>query len=304
MLRQRFLWHSAVLLALAGPLHGETDHDIGARCGNGLSTSTATVARQPFPSARLGFVVGAVYGAIERGDQIILDRLLTDDFRFTSNDPEFMASFPQGFNRDDELNFLTRLEEAGHRARISRGSILVDPSPSSFQNPLGTFLVRVKDATMSVLQGDAIMMSAGPSEHVFEVVCVSMPETNGRASRCRVRRWHEDASGILAAIADSADASTMVAAPPRTNEPQTLGLRVLSNGRRDGLALSIALPMAVPAQLEWFDITGRRVDSRELFGLTRGTHAIRVPAQLVNGVYWARLHQGTSMKTARVVVLR
>jgi hypothetical protein len=244
-----------------------------------------------------------VYKVIERGDVDRLSTLLTDDFRFTTNDPGFAATFPEGFSRDDELNFLRRMKEAGHQANISYQGLTFEPLPP--RNPVGIFLVRVKGATMRILQGEKILAAAGPSEHLFEVICVALPAAEGReGSRCRVRRWHEDAAGILAAIADGPDASAMVAGSPDPDTgPERLGLQVLSNGRRGGVALSVALPGAGPATLEMFDITGRRVESRDL-ALTRGTHTVGVPSGLPTGVYWARVRQAGSARTARVIVVR
>jgi hypothetical protein len=143
-------------------------------------------------------------------------------------------------------------------------------------------------------------------EHIFEVVCVPIRATEGRSSRCVVRRWTEystAAASVAVAEADTADTSLLIA-DAKGDETAVLDLQVLSNGQRGGASFSISLPGPTPARLEMFDVAGRRVDSRDLTGLTRGTHAVGIPAQLANGVYWARLHQGTSMKTARVVVLR
>ncbi len=79
---------------------------------------------------------------------------------------------------------------------------------------------------------------------------------------------------------------------------------MLSSGRGGSIGFAIALPIGGDARFEMFDVAGRRVDSRELTGLERGTHAVGLPAQLANGVYWARLNQGSATRTARVVVLR
>jgi hypothetical protein len=311
MARQRVLWNAAVLMALAAPLHGGTRPYISWRCGNSpASPVVPQPAREIIPGispTHPRTAVLSLYHYIPEGDIRGFKVRLTEDFRFTSNDPGFAASFPLGFDRDDEVNFVKHFREAGHRAIIRFDKITAEPPYDPLVNPAGTFLVRVKGATMQILRGDGSSITAGPSEHVFEVVCVAVPASEGglEGSRCYVRRWHEDASGILAAIADSADTSALVAESPGTNDlPKALDLRVLSNGKRDGLALSIALPTTSPARLEMFDITGRRIESRVLSDHGRGIHTIGVPAGLASGVYWARVHQAAVSRTARVVVVR
>ena len=71
------------------------------------------------------------------------------------------------------------------------------------------------------------------------------------------------------------------------------------------MTVQLVLRDGSPAQLEAFDVGGRRVAVREVGGLGAGRHTVdltegrRVPA----GLYLIRLHQGAMVQTARAVVL-
>ena len=83
--------------------------------------------------------------------------------------------------------------------------------------------------------------------------------------------------------------------PVRPN-PATRGL----------LQVRFTLSKAAEARLEVVDVTGRRVDVREVGGLGAGTHAIDLAAgrsALGSGVYFVRLVQGRDVATQRLVVL-
>jgi len=72
----------------------------------------------------------------------------------------------------------------------------------------------------------------------------------------------------------------------------------------DGERLLIMLPKVEPAVLEIFDASGRRVRERSLI-LPAGEHSIDLHERrrLTGGVYWARLRQGASSATAKVIVV-
>lgn len=69
--------------------------------------------------------------------------------------------------------------------------------------------------------------------------------------------------------------------------------------------ITYSLAEAGPAQLELFDVNGRRVTALEVGANGIGEHVARL-AHLEGagaGIYWARLHQGTRTATARVVLV-
>ncbi|MBI5169221.1 MAG: hypothetical protein HZA61_07010 [Candidatus Eisenbacteria bacterium] len=97
-----------------------------------------------------------------------------------------------------------------------------------------------------------------------------------------------------------------------------LGVAGRGPGRGDALRLAGAQPSArgpevectlstgVPARLEVFDVTGRRVWSRDVTALGAGVHRVRAGEglALAPGVYAVRLVRGPEASTVRAVVIR
>ncbi len=77
-----------------------------------------------------------------------------------------------------------------------------------------------------------------------------------------------------------------------------------SSGR--ALRVSFVLPTPAPARLELTDVIGRRVLEREVGTLGAGRHVVNLAEQraLPAGLYWVRLIQGESRRTARAVVVQ
>jgi hypothetical protein len=96
---------------------------------------------------------------------------------------------------------------------------------------------------------------------------------------------------------------TTVVVPPRPGLALD-GLRPNPSPRQ--VSVSLALPDAMPARLEAFDVGGRRVASRELSGLGPGRHVVSLEEGRVwpPGLYFLKLtHRGRTL-TARGVILR
>jgi hypothetical protein len=76
-------------------------------------------------------------------------------------------------------------------------------------------------------------------------------------------------------------------------------------GRADRMVVSFALESVAPAQLELYDVTGRRVASREVGGFGAGAHTLDLARgqRLATGLYLIRLTQGARVATARAVVV-
>jgi len=70
--------------------------------------------------------------------------------------------------------------------------------------------------------------------------------------------------------------------------------------------VTFSLPDASPAQLEVVDISGRRVSLREVGGLGRGEHLVRLSGAepLAPGIYLVRLTRGGRSLTAKAVTIR
>jgi hypothetical protein len=69
--------------------------------------------------------------------------------------------------------------------------------------------------------------------------------------------------------------------------------------------VGFVLPGAEAAQLELFEVTGRRVAAREVGALGAGAHEVDLAerGRIRPGLYFVRLRQGARQKLARVTVL-
>jgi len=81
---------------------------------------------------------------------------------------------------------------------------------------------------------------------------------------------------------------------------------VRPNPSRAGMTAEFTLPGAGPAHLELIDLLGRRVVTRELNTLGRGTHLVDLAeaGHLAPGVYLLRLTRGKESVTTRAVIVR
>jgi hypothetical protein len=99
-----------------------------------------------------------------------------------------------------------------------------------------------------------------------------------------------------------------VAAPPPSPESPGLALAgTLPNPSRDGrLRVRFSLPSSEPAMLELFDVSGRRIDAREVGNLGPGGHSVDLSADraLPDGVYLIRLTHAGNVRTSRAAVVR
>jgi len=68
--------------------------------------------------------------------------------------------------------------------------------------------------------------------------------------------------------------------------------------------VAFSLPSWQSAQLELYDLTGRRVSVRDVGTLGPGEHSLQLAAdtRVSPGMYWLRLSQGSQRSTARIVV--
>ena len=239
MTRRRHLWLAAILLSTAGPLHSDTK---------------IHVLPDPPPASAPARAVRWVYRAIEARGLAALSWHLAEDFRFVSDDPDFLKSWPKGMDRAAELNFVKRLQASVPEARISWDDLVVDPPVTPMRAPSGTYYVRVKEPVLRFTDLRRGEVTAQSREHVFEVVCTPIRVAEGRQiSSCRIRSWTEystTAAPVTVAAVDTSDTSALAARAHEEGPPAVFDLRVLSNGRRGVPSFSISLPAPNPARLE------------------------------------------------------
>ena len=71
-----------------------------------------------------------------------------------------------------------------------------------------------------------------------------------------------------------------------------------------GLNVAFSLPDASPAELELFDIAGRKLASCEVGGLGAGSHIVSLWSAPIPGVYLLRLTQRGRSLTGRAVIIQ
>ena len=161
-------------------------------------------------------------------------------------------------------------------------------------------------------------VSATSSLHVFHLVRgdVALLEPGQPASpeRWYVRRWLEDVSGLDAELArrvgDCGEPAAPVpgshsAAAGTATVPTVLAVRALTNPACAKLEVTCDLPGKEPARVEVYDVSGRRVNQRDVAVASAGTMTIEAGhgATLNPGVYWVRLGQGLRPPITRMVVV-
>jgi len=131
-------------------------------------------------------------------------------------------------------------------------------------------------------------------------------------------RWY--VRGCVESRAGEPDASAAAphAAPADTACPQSAALSGAADATgplailrapdpaRTGLALEYRLPTPGPAELELYDVAGRRLARRDLPGREAGVQRVALAEgnRLGPGVYWVRLSQNRREVKAKVVVIR
>ena len=91
--------------------------------------------------------------------------------------------------------------------------------------------------------------------------------------------------------------ATLVHVPARS-------LALASHGAEGRAAFTIELPSGAPASLELFDLAGRKVWSRDVGALGTGTHEVSAGSSFAPALYFARLKQGSEVRSARLVLVR
>ena len=82
------------------------------------------------------------------------------------------------------------------------------------------------------------------------------------------------------------------------------GVRRIADSGRGPLQFSVTLSSPAPARLELVDVTGRKIASQDLSGLTAGEHRVQLDASARPGVYWARLSQAGKLVSTKVALVR
>jgi hypothetical protein len=102
--------------------------------------------------------------------------------------------------------------------------------------------------------------------------------------------------------------AVVTGAPDRSDASNRFGLELPQNAPNPVTAattIRFTLPVAGPATLEVYDVTGRRVETLIDRVLAAGPHEIRWdPAEFGSGVYFCRLRAGERERTRKLVLVR
>jgi hypothetical protein len=253
---------------------------------------------------------------------------LTADFLFHSIG-DSLAGFVSGASRDDEVGVVRSLM----RGVIRGGDTLMAPADSvgmtldgisegvDPEHPDSTQHYRVLTVhrfEFGVRTTRGVRFIASSKLHVFHAVrgdvALLTPEQPVDSTRWYLRRWLEDVTGVNAELAqrqgDCGEAPAPVAGPRSASGgtpavPTVLAVRALTSPACAKLEIRCDLPGREPARVEVYDVSGRRVNQREVAVAAAGTMTIEAGhgATLYPGVYWVRIGQGQRTPATRMVVV-
>jgi hypothetical protein len=113
-----------------------------------------------------------------------------------------------------------------------------------------------------------------------------------------------DVNGNVSGYATLTPGGTVDVADEASLAFTLLGVR--PNPSRSGrLSVAFALPSGAPARLDLLDVSGRRVETREVGVLGAGRHVVEFGAgrRVAAGLYLVQLTQGANRRTARAIVI-
>jgi hypothetical protein len=293
----------------------------------GVAVVGGVAGAEPADPRQAGDVVWSLIEGFRSRSPEAYVAMMSDDYRFDSDDPAFIAAYPSGMNKSDELSFARHLFEGGARGpggcqlptaskvllpscAVLTGS--VSPGGDTAHAVLDHYVVRVV-----LTNGDTLAVGASRSQ--LDLV----PTPNGWRI-CRWREWLREPSAEEAmkqrlasaevSSAREAPAASMVptrapargamALPADFATPTRLGLMGEPDAGHSALVFDITMPKP-GGVLEVFDVMGRRVALRDLSDLGVGRHRIVMDAASIDsGVYFARVRQESGVATARIVWAR
>jgi hypothetical protein len=181
------------------------------------------VVTRPVAALSPDGVVLRMMAAYQNRDLAQFSQCLTGDFHYDSDDPDFIASAPAGFTREDEMASAEHLFHGVTRAsgqrlpaartiviQVDRWSPAVEPAQAPSW-PSGA-IVTARGVVMTITMEDGTSIQTEPACNVFEVVRGDLaPPPPGLApnpTRYLVRRWREYTH-------DDCPAAELVASRPR-----------------------------------------------------------------------------------------
>jgi hypothetical protein len=254
--------------------------------------------------------------------------VLTADYRFHQKG-DALSDFLSGKGREVEMaavrGLLQGVQKDGATVMPAAESLslLVDGVSQRFdpEHPDSTEHYRVLTVkrfdTRIVLPGGQVLESM-ETLNTFHVVrgdaAVLAEGQSGDPAAWYIRRWLSDVTGVITAIRDRGepcgepDPRAPDAVPAASSTPQVptqLALRPLLNPACALLTMTCDLPGTEPANVEVYDVSGRRVHQRQVPVKSAGVVTVDAGrgARIIPGVYWVRLSQAARRPSTRMVVV-
>lgn len=235
-------------------------------------------------------------------DTLRLRSLITQDYRFFSDDPVFQKRYPSGLDADGQIDSICRIpptppgvSSSGTlflRAEFPDTDVVADRPPLASTQAY----VPIRKMEFGIFAEQAHINLSRDSSFVFVLVRGNVarlaPGAAADPNRWFVSAWHS-------AALDS-EAFSVVATKA---EPQ-FGIFLASRPHAWPLEFSVSLPDGSPARIEIFDIASRRILSRSLPARAGQQSVVFDRPILPSGVYWARLQQRALRTTTKFVLLR
>ncbi|MFN8588138.1 MAG: hypothetical protein U0704_10100 [Candidatus Eisenbacteria bacterium] len=251
-------------------------------------------------------VVRAMFAAFQQRDPGGWVEGMASDYRFDSDDPAFRLAHPDGFTRCDEYAFARHLFRGGGEPPGGRRRPIVTRVDAPVGAVLLTLLALGEHRATVLVEGYAYTLRFDDGSRVQVSGTVNTLELILRDGAWRVLAWHEHvpAAGASAAANPAADsAATATQTASADDVPARLAIRPRGIANGSVLAFELDLPRR-GGVLELFDVMGRRITRRDLDALLPGVRRIELPASgIPTGTYWARVQQGGTMATTRIVRL-
>jgi len=252
---------------------------------------------------------------------------LTQDFRFHSMG-DTLLHYTAGNSREEEAGVVRALLRGvirdGDTLRAPADSVgmtvdgigeNVDPEHPDSTQHYRVLTVRRFELGVRLGRDRLVISSALQVFHLVRGDVALLPQDQpADTTRWYIRRWLEDVTGVNAELArqEGACGEPPAAAPgPRSGGAQTpaipnvLGVRALTNPACAKLEVRCDLPGLEPALVEVYDVSGRRVNRRDVDVAAAGTLTIEAGrgARINPGVYWVRVGQGLRPPVTRMVVV-
>lgn len=254
---------------------------------------------------------------------------LTADYVFHTQTPD-PRGFITGIDRESEMHttrgMLEGVKRDGVQVMPPADSVFLfvdgvnqstDPEhPDSTQHYRTLVISRLE---LRIVFGGDKEYKVANSRHVVHVVrgdaAVLAEGQPADPDRWYIRRWLNDISGVASKLregkggcGEDEPAGEPASGAPRSSPrpgPTALAIRPLTNPACAKLAVTCDLPGVDPAWVEVYDVSGRRLNRRDVPVAAAGSVTVEAGrgATLLPGIYWVRVGQKGSRPETRMVAV-